>query len=556
MAQQLLKNRLWQGLRKWLSSILFNAITISTVLIGGLLDINRYAGRCGHFNDSRGATVNGSYKCIANGNATGQLPGYLWPRSTRSRPAWIYVSLIYTLSSSLCCAALLSRARERNRNQKRLSVKIESERSPLRAVAKENLDGHTNELHRVCLIILLCTSLVFLYECIEVARAILCDRPWEEFAYHVCGGVNFLMQGAQLFFEARYQREQRSLLGWHKKVFVFLAVYNLMHWMDSIVNSICKVDVDNVKIVGEGIWTTIRPVLRSSMTFFRILSSSLYFTLAFHKKKRRTRDDDNGNAITETARESDVQRYGTNSDFSRRRLVDTLLACSFFGIPVVVLPTFICIVLTHINHYESVWGMKWIHISVHVVLNSISSAILFTCLTLIPNWRTINSKFEWAFDSEAIALTIFGVVSAGFQCTYVAYISQCREDCHAAGYSVISSILQLSEILLCLSLILLVKFKGAVNLESIEKHVVLISSLLAVEFTIGLSHIFLSIQREHTDRLIADRPILLGLMPFVVDFRVHSTLLTVSILVDVLQPPEAMRRKSRQYGTFFSVTKE
>lgn len=62
-------------------------------------------------------------------------------------------------------------------------------------ISAETVDSHLVELYRVCWIVFFCTSSVFLFECIEVAKTFLCKRRVGEILYHSLAGISFLTQG-------------------------------------------------------------------------------------------------------------------------------------------------------------------------------------------------------------------------------------------------------------------------------------------------------------------------------------------------------------------------
>ena len=362
-----------------------------------------------------------------------------------------------------------------------------------------------------------------------------------------------------------------------------MGFYNVMLWGDSIANTICKIDHDNELVLDAHVeWHSLRPIVKSSVTFFRILSASLYFTLALNEstddelktmsneETKKTLSKVMDSLMNETTvSDGDVQELrldckrrsrGSVTTFSlssvtmkQRQVFDILFAFSFFAIPFIILPSFIMTCLNRLSKFPSLkkekWVVQWKHygpISVDATLSSISLLVIAACLVLIPSWKSALERI-WkcirrpkAIHPEAATVIIFGLTSLAFDVIALTFNNPSQSDKKKNTDAVTSMkhfsyILQMTEKFLRLVFILVVKFKHNVNETSVKKRLIPIGLLLGVESVICLSFVFLSIQKEHSERKLFKYGPAEGLLPFVVDFQVHSTLLIFSILLQFIQ---------------------
>ena len=385
-------------------------------------------------------------------------------------------------------------------------------------------------------------------------------------------------------FEVRYGLERRQHVlqsEWLRAFFLFMAAYNVTFWGVSISHTICNSDADNGMVVGQQVWSLVKPPMRTAIAFYRVLSACIYFTLAlpqkhFHSRPRqdsclatfRSRMLNISNIVSKVAsaevtatgrgrflkrrvteqtvscvRRSGTIRYSYQTlTFGQLRLVDNLLICSFPGIVVIFLPPFLYGVMIRTAGSHQPSPNKYL---VELIVSWITLGLAFFCLVIVPDYSLKRSghhvslvekrTLSWLLNAEALTLLVFScgsvlfyVVSGVFFIIYTDDVDSPRGEAASAFVSSLSCLSQLV-------FILLVKFRKSVHQALARRYSNWLGSALALQFAASLSALILSIQKEEFDPIVHEWKTLLGLMPLVVDFRVHVVILLYSMLVDFVE---------------------
>eukprot|EP00118_Oscarella_pearsei_P002134 m.9631 g.9631 ORF g.9631 m.9631 type:complete len:643 (+) comp21499_c0_seq1:181-2109(+) len=557
---------------KWYHITIVVVVSVAVAVIAGVLDYNRYAYMCGHFNDSTGGVVSGKYRCSAETTKSmGDKPGPVW-KWPRSQPVWAYFNLLYVSFTLLHVVTIAYRMIDRRFYEKSTGgyTDISSSSIKFSVESPEN----TSQLHRVCIVLLILTSLMILFECIEVAKSIICKRATGELLYHFFAGISFLTQGSQLYYEVQYRRAaHRPLPDWLKSIFFIMSAYNYTRWIDTIANGICKEDHDNGEVIGHQMWNTLRPLLRSSVVFFRILSASLYLTLPILEEKKEIaaldyREDAIRNRITglaeymvNIASTSNVKnlrrrvceqqlhcvRLGNQVFFSysattsgQLRLGDILSSFAFLGILVVIIPSFAYAVIVHTGSQED-----YRH-SVQLGLSAVSLLLCLWSLVVIPQWKSSENRLTtnldflqepisslWILEPEAITISVFGMASVVYNILRLAYMHS-GEKINTPLRMAATAIQGLECVLLYLLLVMVI-FRKKLKKRMTRAKYVATSYVLAFLFCILLSSIILGIQEEEINEFVKGTPVLHGFVALAVDYRVHSAIIVFSMLKEFVE---------------------
>eukprot|EP00118_Oscarella_pearsei_P009922 m.58520 g.58520 ORF g.58520 m.58520 type:complete len:688 (+) comp34819_c0_seq5:1767-3830(+) len=274
-------------------SIVLLAVCASLFVI--ILDINRFFGteasECGTYSDSgscqsveaiayasqqqqhRASTVD--ELSIENGTTNGsdsrRQPGIIFKNRNRSEVAWIYTSIIFSVSIIM--------------NWSLLSYRINERHKPCRTVLKGGGDAHSDNYRRICGTIFVCTALAVLYEMIVLGKLVRCERSGAEIANTLLGTINFIVQGMYLVYEVLHRthnkvREGPILLS----ILRAQAIINLALWLNALFVTACRVEPDNQIYFGKDVWIIFRPIFRASIVALRILSSLMFFMISFPHK--------------------------------------------------------------------------------------------------------------------------------------------------------------------------------------------------------------------------------------------------------------------------------
>ena len=410
-------------------------------------------------------------------------------------------------------------------------------------------------------------------------------------------------------FEVRIKREfHRGPPRWLRSIFIFLAICNFARWGSTITDSVCKFDLDNGIVVGKDIWVLLRPLLRSSIVFYRILSACLYWTLAFPEQETNRqlvprRYDRAAAVLTRrvcgicrlmcniaTANlppdrpqpahwrvsEQTVQcvRNGNDARFTYKvvtskqlRLADNLYVASFPGVAAILIPPFMYGFMSpEEGNNNGFLGDRFI---VELILCGLIICFSLSLLLALfpansngsreidgdddiardaegydifdpgqPDCRLerfkswLNGK-KWIFNAEALTFSIFGTAAVIFHLIAVGYFSNKSEvsshgNMWTSLFGIFSSFFQLL-------VILAVKFRNKTDAATARRHSSLIASSMAILFSLSLSSLVVAIQREEFDDHIERFLPFKILMPLLVDFRIHASLLNFSMLTDFLQ---------------------
>lgn len=384
-------------------------------------------------------------------------------------------------------------------------------------------------------------------------------------------------------FEVRYGLERRQYLQseWLRAFFLFMATYNFTFWGDAVSHTVCYNDQDNGIIVGEHVWPLLKPLTRTAVAFYRILSACIYFTLALPAKHPNSISQRSSCLDTFQSRMSSiatvvskvasadmttgrrahpltrriteqtvrcVRRAGTirysyqTLTFGQLRLIDNVLICAFPGIVIILLPPFLygLMIRTAGGHQPS--GSKY---QVELALSWMILGLTFCCLVLIPDYSLkrkahdfpsmAKGRLSWLVDAEALTLLVFGLASILCYLISGIFFSIYTDDLESPRGESATAFVTCFSCLSQLVLILLVKFRKRVHRSLARRYSNWLGAALTLLFAASLSALIVSIQKEEFDELVHEWKSLHSLMPLVVDFRVHVVILTYSMLVDFVE---------------------
>ena len=140
---------------------------------------------------------------------------------------------------------------------------------------------------------------------------------------------------------------------------------------------------------------------------------------------------------------------------------------------------------------------------------------------------------RWLSNAEGLTFSIFGAAAVMFHLIAFGYFfilneGSSRGNFWTSVFGIFSSFFQLF-------VILTVKFGNKTDVAAAHRHPSLIAWAMAVLFSLSLSSLVVAIQREEFDDLIERFLPFKVLMPLLVDFRTHASLLNFSMLTDFLQ---------------------
>ena len=361
-----------------------------------------------------------------------------------------------------------------------------------------------------------------------------------------------------------------------------MAAYNLIRWGDTIANSLCKEDNDNGEILGYEVWKALRPILRSSIVFFRILSASIYFTLPLLEDEKKVEivgrslqvpaiqkriaglanymvniatSSISGNRENTKLRKRVCEqhlncfRVASRVYFSysattagQRRLTDTLSSLSFLGILVVILPSFAYAAL---HHTEGSDESKY---AVQATLSSVSSLLCMWCLAIIPQWKSRDNRLttnvdpfqerlsrRWVLEPEVITITLFGVSATILEILYCVFAHELKAKDEVKNVATATSAATALDCSLQMLLLLMVMFRKKLKKTITRGKYIATTYALALLFCISLSSIILNMQREEMDEFVKEKSVLHGFMALAVDFRVHSAFINFSMLKEFVE---------------------
>lgn len=399
-------------------------------------------------------------------------------------------------------------------------------------------------------------------------------------------------------FEVRYKRESHAgPPKWLRPIFIFFAIYNFARWGDTIVNSVCKFDRDNGVVIGDDAWKMVRPLLRSSIVFFRILSACLYWTLAFPQlgKQRQclrscdkaaqelksrvcgiselmcgiaTANPSQCRPLHRRVREQTVRcvRHGDSVRFSynivtskQLRLADNMYVLSFPAIAIVAVPPFMYGVMTSDDDENGIYGYRFM---VELLLAASILIISLSLLFLVPVFQSTTppsntgygavscdifqqslsrseriqlwmKRNNWLLNAEALTVSIFGIATVIFHTAAAAWFAKSKgtSSVRNTAMSAMSMVASLAQLLVILS----IKFRSQVDVVRVRRYASWVASAAGLLFCLSLSSLVVGIQREEYDEHIHEFVPLHILMPLLVDFRVHASILNFSLMTDFLE---------------------
>jgi hypothetical protein len=365
-------------------------------------------------------------------------------------------------------------------------------------------------------------------------------------------------------------------------------------------------DHDNEEIFGKEVWANVRPLLRSGLVFFHIISAFLYWTLTIEdhpteklirERMRREKARINLNrrirglselmaklatvdhVTIEGFRNCEqylqILRYGDSIRYSLKLvtpgqvwLSDLMYMFSFPALLIILVPPFTYLYLLH--HEGKEFPDADYKFTVDLTLDSLITCLCGVLLMALPNWsppetdrssilesfaqRKIRPFSErviswftskvWLFNAEAMSIIVFGLASVMFCITSVTEMES-KVEVVTSIFGIVSTVTQLITILV-------IKFRGKRHRRLARSHSTLISVCLGFLFCVSLSSLIVTIIREDTDKTVHHDPLLRTLMPFLVDFRVHAVILNFSMATEFIQHryPEGLEyRDLRRTGT-------